>query len=117
MWLICTQMCKNVAESLEVSKKNPIFAPTNLKTHQVMDKINVEMKRNGLTMETDREEFAMALKTWRLRSGRSQDEVAQAWNCSRYTILRAEKAKPISWTMAYRLFAHLARELKEEGDS
>lgn len=82
-----------------------------------MDKINVEMKRNGLTMETDREEFAMALKTWRLRSGRSQDEVAQAWNCSRYTILRAEKAKPISWTMAYRLFAHLARELKEEGDS
>lgn len=82
-----------------------------------MEKIEAKMERQGLSMETDREEFAMALKTWRLRSGKSQAEVAQEWNCSRYTILRAERAKPISWMMAYRLFANLARELKNEGDA
>lgn len=76
--------------------------------------INAKMERQGLRMETDREEFAMALKTWRLRTGKTQDEVAKEWKCSRYTILRAERAKAISWTMAYRLFAHLAEELRKE---
>lgn len=76
--------------------------------------INAKMERQGLRMETDREEFAMALKTWRLRTGKTQDEVAKEWKCSRYTILRAERAKAISWTMAYRLFAHLAAELRKE---
>lgn len=79
-----------------------------------MDKIEAKMERQGLTMETDREEFAMALKTWRLRTGKTQEDVAKAWRCSRYTILRAERAKPISWMMAYRLFAHLAQELRKE---
>lgn len=82
-----------------------------------MDKIEAKMERNGLRMETDREQFAMALKTWRLRSGLTQGQVAAAWHCSRYTILRAERAKQISWTMAYRLFAHLAEELRKEGRS
>lgn len=82
-----------------------------------MEKIEAKMERNGLRMETDREEFAMALKTWRLRSGQSQDEVARRWGCSRYTILRAERAKQISWMMAYRLFAHLAEELRKENQS
>lgn len=79
-----------------------------------MEQIKVEMKRDGLRMEADREEFAMALKTWRLRTNKSQDEVAQEWGCSRWTILRAERAKPISWMMAYRLFAKLAEELRKE---
>lgn len=79
-----------------------------------MDQIKVEMKRDGLRMEADREEFAMALKTWRLRTNKSQDEVAHEWGCSRWTILRAERAKPISWMMAYRLFAKLAEELRKE---
>lgn len=79
-----------------------------------MEQIKVEMKRDGLRMEADREEFAMALKTWRLRTNKSQDQVAQEWGCSRWTILRAERAKPISWMMAYRLFAKLAEELRKE---
>ena len=94
-----------------------IFAAETLKNECEMEKIEAKMERNGLRMETDREEFAMALKTWRLRIGKSQEEVASSWGCSRYTILRAERAKPISWMMAYRLFAHLAEELRKEGQS
>lgn len=82
-----------------------------------MEQIKVEMKRDGLRMEADREEFAMALKTWRLRTNKSQDQVAQEWGCSRWTILRAERAKPISWMMAYRLFAKLAEELRKENQA
>lgn len=80
-----------------------------------MEVIKAEMKRVGLEMETDRETFAMALKTWRLRQGKTQEEVGQAWGVSRYTIMRAEAAKPITWELAYRLFARLAEELRREG--
>lgn len=81
-----------------------------------MKKIQVEFKPQGITMETDREQFALALKTWRLRQGLTQTEVGERWNVSRYTIIRCELAKPISWTMAYRVFACLAKELKDEGE-
>lgn len=79
-----------------------------------MKQINVEMKREGLTMEADKEQFAMALKTWRLRTGLTQREVADRWNCSRYTIMRAEAARNITWEMCYRLFAKLSHELEIE---
>lgn len=79
-----------------------------------MKQLKVEFKPQGLTMETDREQFALALKTWRLRQNMTQKEVADKWKCSRFTIMRCEKAKPISWTQAYKIFAHLAQELKEE---
>lgn len=65
-------------------------------------------------MEADREEVAMALKTWRLRHDLTQEEVAQRWGMSRYTILRAERARAISWTMAYKIWARLAAELSNE---
>lgn len=65
-------------------------------------------------METDKNEFALALKTWRLRSGLTQSQVAEKWGCSRFTIMRAENAKTVTWEMAYRLFAKLSNELKEE---
>lgn len=82
-----------------------------------MKQINVEMKPQGLTMEVDKNEFALALKTWRLRQGLTQQEVAMKWCCSRYTIMRAENAKQVTWEMAYRLFAKLANELKREGEN
>lgn len=82
-----------------------------------MKKINVEFKPAGITMETDRTQFALALKTWRLRAGLTQKEVAEKWGTSRYTILKCEGAKPVSWTQAYRIFACLAKELKEEGET
>lgn len=80
-----------------------------------MEQIKVEMKRDGLTMDIDVEAFAMALKTWRLRQGLTQKQVGDRWGCSRYTILRAESARQITWEMAYRLFARLADELQKEG--
>lgn len=79
-----------------------------------MKQIKVEFKPKGLTMDADRNQFALALKTWRLRSGLTQQEVAEKWETSRYTIMKCENAKPVSWTQAYRIFANLARELKEE---
>jgi Transcriptional regulator, contains sigma factor-related N-terminal domain len=79
-----------------------------------MERINVEMKPQGLTMDVDKNEFALALKTWRLRQGLTQREVGQRFGCSRYTVMRAENAKDVTWEMAYRLFAKLANELKKE---
>ena len=81
-----------------------------------MKQIKVEMKKNGLSMDVDRNEFALALKTWRLRQGLLQREVAERWGVTRFVIIKAESAKPISWEAAYRLFAKLSQELKEEGD-
>lgn len=82
-----------------------------------MEKINVEMKPNGLEMEIDRQSFALALKTWRLRQNLTQRAAGERIGVSRFTIIRAEKAKPISWESAYRLFAKLADELKKENQN
>lgn len=81
-----------------------------------MKKIEVEMKQKGLDMEVDKEAFAMALKTWRLRMGLTQAQVGERWGCSRFTVLRAEGAKNLTWEMAYRLFAKLSEELRKEGE-
>ena len=79
-----------------------------------MTEIKVEMKPKGLEMEVDKNEFALALKTWRLRRGLTQKQVADKWGCSRFTIMRAENAKNVTWEMAYRLFARLSDELRKE---
>lgn len=81
-----------------------------------METIKVTMKQKGLTMETDKNEFALALKTWRLRNGLTQAQVGERWNCSRFTIIRAERAKNLTWEMAYRLFAKLSDELRKEAN-
>lgn len=80
-----------------------------------MKKIEVKMEPRGLEMDVNKEQFALALKTWRLRQGLTQSQVGEMWGCSRYTIMRAESAKNITWEMAYRMFAKLAVELKKEG--
>lgn len=79
-----------------------------------MEEIKVEMKREGLKVTIDKQEFGLALKTWRLRQGLTQKQVGERWGCSRWTIIRAESAKNVTWEMAYRLFARLAHELEEE---
>lgn len=80
-----------------------------------MKKIEVKMEPRGLEMDVDKEQFALALKTWRLRQGLTQSQVGEMWGCSRYTIMRAESARNITWEMAYKMFAKLAVELKKEG--
>lgn len=79
-----------------------------------MQQIKVTMKQKGLTMECDRNEFALALKTWRLRNGLTQKEVGERFGTSRYTIIRAESGRPITWEQAYKLFAKLSKELENE---
>lgn len=73
------------------------------------------MERVGLTMDIDKEAFAVALKTWRLRNGLTQSEAGKKWGLSRYTIMRAESGKNITWETAYRMFARLSEELRKEG--
>jgi len=79
-----------------------------------MEEIKVDVKQKGLSLEIDKQSFALALKTWRLRQNLTQEEVGARWGCSRYTIMRAEKAKNMTWTMAYRMFARLSEELQNE---
>lgn len=81
-----------------------------------MKKIEVKMEPNGLEMDVNRQEFALALKTWRLRRGLTQKQVGDAWGVSRWTIMRAESARDVTWETAYRLFARLSQELRKEGD-
>ena len=78
------------------------------------NQVKVEMKQQGLTMQADQQDFALALKTWRLRQGLTQAQVGQRWGCSRFTVMRAENAKNVTWEMAYRLFAKLSDELRKE---
>lgn len=80
-----------------------------------MRKIEVKMERVGLTMDIDKEAFAVALKTWRLRNGLTQAQAGEKWGLSRYTIMRAESGKNITWETAYRMFARLSEELRKEG--
>lgn len=82
-----------------------------------MEKIEVKIEKKGLDLEINKEEFALALKTWRLRQGLTQREVGERWGCSRFTIMRAEGAKNVTWEMAYRLFAKLSTELRKEAEN
>lgn len=82
-----------------------------------MEQIKAEMKPAGLEMDVDRVQFALALKTWRIRSGKTQEQVAKDWGVSRYSVMRAEAGRDVSWRMAYRLFARLARELEREAST
>lgn len=79
-----------------------------------METYKPEPKPQGISVDIDRNQFALALKTWRLRSALTQRQVAEMWNVSRYTIMRAEAGKDITWMMAYRLFARLSDELRKE---
>lgn len=82
-----------------------------------MEKIEVKIEKKGLDLEINKEEFALSLKTWRLRQGLTQREVGERWGCSRFTIMRAEGAKNVTWEMAYRLFAKLSNELRKEAEN
>lgn len=107
------KMCKNVVRSLEVSDKSSIFAAIN-QIQNIMEHQEIKMETKELSVVIDRFEFALALKTWRLRQALTQQEVAEKWGCSRFTIIRAEGGKQLTWEMAYRLFNKLSNELRNE---
>lgn len=72
------------------------------------------IRRRGLQIETDQQQLAVTLKTYRLRQGLSQRELGEKWGCSRYTIMRIEAGKKITWEMMYRVFVKLSAELENE---
>lgn len=78
--------------------------------------LHVSAEPKGLEMEIDREKFALALHTWRIRAGLTQKEVAQRFNVCRKSILKVENGRAINWATAYRIFAHLAESLKQEAE-
>lgn len=82
-----------------------------------MEHIEVKLERKGLEMDLDREAFAIELQTWRLRTGLTQVDAGKILGCSRYTIIDIEKAKPVSWRMAYKIFARFAQQLRKEAIS
>lgn len=83
--------------------------------HYNMETIKVNMKKQGLKVDIDRQDFALALKTWRLRNNYTQTQAGKILGgVSRYTIIRAEKGQLLTWEMAYKLFARLAHQLEIE---
>ena len=60
--------------------------------------------RKGLDVEIDRQEFALTLKTYRLRHNLTQAQLGEKFGCSRFLILKAETAKPISWAPSFHFF-------------
>lgn len=93
----------------------PTFAgELGLTSPQARQNMTVKPKRKGLTLEIDREAFAMELKTWRISQGLTQRELAKRWQLSRYTLLRVEKAQAVSWMTAYRLWSKLSEEYRNQ---
>lgn len=84
-----------------------------------MEKYQATMTRRGLVLDTNAEELAMMLKTYRLRQNLTQEELAEKWGCSRYTILRLERCRRVAWETTYKIFNNLVKavalEDKEEG--
>ena len=72
------------------------------------------LKRAGLTLTADRCDVAIAIKTYRLRRGITQEELADEWETSRYTIMRLEAARAVSWEMTYKIWNKLSDALYNE---
>lgn len=92
----------------------PLWPKVEFIRHAEMT-MKTKIKQVGLSVEMDRTQFAVELKTWRIRQGLTQQQLGERWGMSRYTILRVEKAKPCNWQTAYRLFAKLSQEMRKEG--
>lgn len=98
-----------------VAGKLFIFVAVIKQNSKSMKKITVNMERKGLTLQASREDMALSLKTYRLRRGQTQQQLAEEWGVSRFTIMKIEKGKPVSWEIAYRIFANLSEGLLNEG--
>lgn len=78
-------------------------------------KITLSMSAQGVDMQVNKEEMALAVKQFRLRKGLTQRQLAAEWGISRESIIRIEGAKNITWQLAYRAFAKLSDSLRKEG--
>lgn len=83
--------------------------------NKIMEKIVLELKRDKERLTADKEQFAIAVKTWRLRNRYTQQKAGEMMGVSRYTIMRAEACKDLTWETIYRMFAYMSEALREEG--
>lgn len=74
--------------------------------------IAVEMKPVGLSLETNKEHFALALKMWRLRRNLTQSQAGKLCNVSRFTIMRVERADVVNWESLYKIMCVMSEDLK-----
>lgn len=95
-------------------RKNALSLPRQTKYNMTMDKV---IKRNGLKMEADVVELAWQLKTYRIRSGLTQKQLAEKWGVSRYTLIRIEGGYEVGWPTMYKVASKLIQATREEGAS
>lgn len=93
-------------------RKNVISLLRQTKYNTTMDKV---IKRNGLKMEADVVELAWQLKTYRIRSGLTQKQLAEKWGVSRYTLIRIEGGYEVGWPTMYKVTSKLIQATREEG--
>lgn len=79
-----------------------------------MEQITPTIQRRGLTMETDAQELAVSLKTYRVRNGYTLPQLGKMWGTSRYTLMRIEAAKHVSWTTMYKIANQLIQAIQNE---
>lgn len=78
------------------------------------EQITPTIKRRGLTMETDAQELAVSLKTYRVRNGFTLPQLGKMWGTSRYTLMRIEAAKHVSWVTMYKIANQLIQAIQNE---
>lgn len=61
-----------------------------------------------------RQEIGRELVKFRIRQGLTQAQLAERWGMSRYSIIRAEKGKTVSWRFTYAIASKLTHELRKE---
>lgn len=61
-----------------------------------------------------RQEIGLELAKFRIRNGLTQAQLAERWGMSRYSIIRAEKGKTVSWRFTYAIASKLTQELRKE---
>lgn len=104
----------------DVAESAYLCTQYSLKHIEIMDNNNNKsvltpaLKRAGLTLTADRADVSIAIKTYRLRQDLTQEQLAEKWNISRYTIMRLEAARPVSWEMTYKVWARLSEDLANE---
>lgn len=74
----------------------------------------MEIKRRGTELEIDRQEVGVELAKWRIRQGLTQQQLGEKWGMSRFSIIRAEKGKNVSWEFAYKIWSKLLQEMRKE---
>ena len=72
---------------------------------------------NGRDMDVSRDKVALELRRYRIRRGLTQEQLGKEWGVSRYTIIRAENSKNLTWESAYRIFARLTESMRKEGET